>query len=52
MSKHNNTNTDHYKTAGRDPQGRNNAQHLAKEEFGKVQAAAVAKPKRKKSKAA
>jgi hypothetical protein len=52
MSKYNNANTDHYKTAGRDPQGRTNTQHLAKEEYGKVHAAAVVKPKRKKTKAA
>jgi hypothetical protein len=52
MSKYNNANTDHYKTAGRDPQGRNNRQHLAKGEFGKVTAATDVKPKPKKKKAA
>jgi len=52
MSKYNNANTDHYKTAGRDPQGRTNTQHLTKGEFGKTQAATAAKPKGKKRKAA
>ena len=38
MSKYNNANPDHYKTAGREPQGRTNRQHLAKGEYGKVTA--------------
>jgi hypothetical protein len=50
MSKYNNANTDHYKTAGREPQGRTNRQHLAKSEFGKV--TAQTKKKGKKAKAA
>jgi hypothetical protein len=52
MSKYNNANTDHYKTAGRDPQGRTNKQHLAKSDFGKVTAATAAKPKGKNHKTA
>jgi len=50
MSKYNNANPDHYKTAGREPQGRTNRQHLAKGEFGKV--TAQTKKKGKKAKAA
>jgi hypothetical protein len=38
VSKHNNANTDYYKTAGRDPQGRNNRQQLAKQDFGTARA--------------
>jgi hypothetical protein len=49
MSKHNNANTDRYKTAGRDPVGRNNLQHLEKQEYGELHARPEqAKPKKKK----
>ena len=51
MSKYNNANPDHYKTAGREPQGRTNRQHLAKGEYGKV-TAQTGQPKGKKKKTA
>jgi hypothetical protein len=51
MSKQSDVNPDHYKTAGRDPQGQTNLQHLAKREYGKV-TAKTHQPKGKKKKAA
>jgi hypothetical protein len=50
MSKYNNANVDHYKTAGREPQGRAVRHQIAKKEFGTTRAAAN-QPKGKRKKA-
>jgi hypothetical protein len=47
MSKYNNANPDHYKTAGRDPQGQTNRQHLVKQEFGETRAQTKSGKKKK-----
>lgn len=44
MSKHNNVNPDHYKTAGREPQGQDVAHEVQRQEFAEIKA----KEKRRK----
>jgi hypothetical protein len=50
MSKYNNANTDHYKTSGRDPQGRNHRHEIAKQDFTQVRSEANQPSGKKKAK--